>query len=69
MQRSVGVMVNYEYRLADVEDNHEAYAREHRVIASADVRRLARAARRHLPARPEQQPLRKEARRKKKDAP
>jgi malonyl-CoA decarboxylase len=69
MQRSAGVMVNYEYRLADVEDNHEAYAREHRVIASADVRRLARAARRHLPARPEQQPLRKEARRKKKDAP
>jgi malonyl-CoA decarboxylase len=67
MRRSAGVMVNYEYRLADVEENHEAYAREHRVVASADVRRLARAARRHLPPRAEQQPGRKEARRKKKD--
>jgi len=68
MRRSAGVMVNYEYHLADVEENHEAFAREQRVIASADVRRLARAARRLLPAGPEQPP-RKEGRRKKRDAP
>src|SRR6266513_327437 len=34
MRRSAGLMVNYVYRLDDVESNHEAYAREHRIIAS-----------------------------------
>jgi malonyl-CoA decarboxylase len=34
MRRSAGFMVNYVYRLDDVERNHEAYAREHRIIAS-----------------------------------
>ncbi len=40
--RSAGLMVNYQYRLADVESNHQAYALEHRVIASHTVRKLAR---------------------------
>src|SRR5712692_3460060 len=34
MRRSAGLMVNYVYRLDDVESNHEAYARENRIIAS-----------------------------------
>jgi malonyl-CoA decarboxylase len=34
MDRSAGLMVNYAYRLEDLERNHEAYAKEHRVIAS-----------------------------------
>ena len=42
MERSAGVMVNYLYRLDDVEANHQAYAIEHRVVASHPVKRLAR---------------------------
>ena len=34
MRRSAGLMVNYVYRLDDVERNHEAYASERRIIAS-----------------------------------
>jgi malonyl-CoA decarboxylase len=34
MRRSAGLMVNYVYRLDDLERNHEAYARERRIIAS-----------------------------------
>jgi len=34
MRRSAGLMVNYVYRLDDVERNHEAYATERRIIAS-----------------------------------
>ncbi len=34
MRRSAGLMVNYVYRLDDVERNHEAYARENRIIAA-----------------------------------
>src|SRR5882762_4401650 len=34
MRRSAGLMVNYVYRLDDVERNHEAYARERRIVAS-----------------------------------
>src|SRR5712691_2114299 len=34
MRRSAGLMVNYLYRLDDVESNHEAYARGNRIIAS-----------------------------------
>jgi malonyl-CoA decarboxylase len=64
LRHSAGVMVNYEYRLADVEANHEAFARENRVIAAPDVRRLARAARRNLPLRAPVQ--RKEGKRRKK---
>ncbi len=42
IERSAGLMVNYLYRLDDVESNHQAYAIEHRVVASHTVKRLAR---------------------------
>lgn len=41
MQQSGGMMVNYLYRLEEVEANHELYVREHRVAASRELRRLA----------------------------
>jgi len=40
--RSAGLMVNYVYRLKDVERNHEAYAKEHLVVASPGLSLLAR---------------------------
>ena len=40
---SAGVMVNYRYDLKRLEDNHEAYANEHRIIASDAVRKLRKA--------------------------
>jgi malonyl-CoA decarboxylase len=42
MGQSLGLMVNYVYRLADVERNHEAYAKQFRIAASRDLQRLAR---------------------------
>lgn len=42
LTRSLGFTVNYVYRLADVERNHEAYAKAHAVIASSKVQRLAK---------------------------
>jgi len=42
MARSAGLMVNYAYRLKDVERNHEAYANEHLVVASPGLSLLAR---------------------------
>lgn len=42
MRRSLGLTVNYVYRLADVERNHEAYARDYRLIASREFERLAK---------------------------
>ena len=48
MARSAGLMVNYVYRLKDVEHNHEAYANKHLVVASAGLALLARES---LPAR------------------
>ena len=44
LKRSFGLTVNYVYRLADVERNHEAYARQYRVVASIEFRRLGREA-------------------------
>ena len=41
MRRSLGLMVNYVYRLTDLERNHEAYANHYRIAASRQVRRLA----------------------------
>lgn len=41
MQQSGGMMVNYLYRLEDVEQNHEMYVREQKVAASRELRRLA----------------------------
>ena len=40
--RSAGMMVNYVYHLGDVERNHEAYAREHRVVAARRIEAAAR---------------------------
>jgi len=42
MQRSAGLMVNYVYRLAEVERNHEAYMKEYKVIASRQIETLAK---------------------------
>ena len=42
MRRSAGMMVNYVYRLDDVERNHEAYARERHVVAARRFEVLAR---------------------------
>jgi malonyl-CoA decarboxylase len=42
LHRSFGLMANYVYRPDDLERNHEAYAREYRVIASRTIERLAR---------------------------
>ena len=42
MRRSFGLMVNYVYRLADMERNHEAYATGYGIIASRQFERLAK---------------------------
>jgi malonyl-CoA decarboxylase len=44
LRRSLGLMVNYVYQLADVERNHEAYAKQYRIAASSDFERLVRPA-------------------------
>jgi malonyl-CoA decarboxylase len=41
MARSAGLMVNYVYRLADVERNHERYFSDHAVVASRAIEKLA----------------------------
>jgi malonyl-CoA decarboxylase len=41
--QSAGIMVNYLYRLGDIEANHEAYRGEGEVAASSALRNLARA--------------------------
>ena len=40
LRRSAGIMVNYAYRLKDIEKNHESYFADGEVVASADVRKL-----------------------------
>jgi malonyl-CoA decarboxylase len=42
LRRSYGLTVNYEYRLADLERNHDAYANQHRVASSRAFQQLAR---------------------------
>jgi len=42
LARSAGMMVNYMYRLEAVEENHDRYFREHQVVASSAVEKLAR---------------------------
>ena len=37
-------MVNYRYRLTDMERNHEAYARDYTVVASRELERMAKQA-------------------------
>jgi malonyl-CoA decarboxylase len=42
LQQSAGIMVNYLYRLGEIEANHEAYRGEGRVAAAPALRNLAR---------------------------
>jgi malonyl-CoA decarboxylase len=42
LQQSAGIMVNYLYRLGEIEANHEAYRGGGRIAASSAVRNLAR---------------------------
>src|SRR5262249_61247733 len=42
LQQSAGLMVNYLYRLGEIEANHEAYRGEGQVAASAAIRNLVR---------------------------
>jgi malonyl-CoA decarboxylase len=42
MEQSHGFMVNYQYDLADIEKNHEAYAEHRTVVASNAVQRYVR---------------------------
>jgi malonyl-CoA decarboxylase len=44
MQRSAGIMVNYLYRLADLEKNHESYSRDFQVVAASEIESLAKSA-------------------------
>ncbi len=51
LQQSYGLMVNYLYDLEDIEQNHEAYAQQHAIVAASPVTRLLRApARDAIPA-------------------
>jgi len=43
LQQSHGLMVNYLYDLEHIEQNHEAYAQQHAIVASGAVTRLVRA--------------------------
>lgn len=42
IRRSLGLTANYLYRLSDLEQNHEAYARDYRIVASREIVQLAR---------------------------
>jgi malonyl-CoA decarboxylase len=48
LRESAGIMVNYLYRLEDIEKNHEAYANEGEVVASSAVKKLLRTEGRRL---------------------
>jgi malonyl-CoA decarboxylase len=40
LRESAGIMVNYLYRLDDIEKNHEAYANDGEIVASSAVKKL-----------------------------
>lgn len=40
MQRSYGIMVNYCYKLSEIEKNHEAYAAKGKTVATREIRAL-----------------------------
>jgi malonyl-CoA decarboxylase len=48
LRESAGIMVNYLYRLDDIEKNHEAYANQGDVIASSAVKKLLKGEGRRL---------------------
>jgi malonyl-CoA decarboxylase len=45
LQQSLGLMANYVYGARDTERNHEAYAKDYRIIASRELERLAKQSR------------------------
>jgi malonyl-CoA decarboxylase len=49
LAESYGVMVNYQYDLAEIERNHEAFANQNVVAASSMVRKLAPGAKARVP--------------------
>jgi malonyl-CoA decarboxylase len=48
LRESSGIMVNYLYRLDDIEKNHEAYANDGEVVASSAVKKLLKGEGRRL---------------------
>jgi malonyl-CoA decarboxylase len=48
LRESAGIMVNYLYRLDDIEKNHEAYANDGTVVASNAVKKLLKGEGRRL---------------------
>jgi malonyl-CoA decarboxylase len=48
LRESAGLMVNYLYRLDDIEKNHEAYANQDEVVASSAVKKMLRGEGRRL---------------------
>ena len=48
LRESAGFMVNYLYRLEDIEKNHEAYANQGTIAASSAVKKLLRTEGRRL---------------------
>jgi malonyl-CoA decarboxylase len=48
LRESAGLMVNYLYRLDDIEKNHEAYANQGEVVASSAVKKLLKGEGRRL---------------------
>jgi malonyl-CoA decarboxylase len=48
LRESAGIMVNYLYRLDDIEKNHEAYANQGEIAASGAVKKLLKAEGRRL---------------------
>jgi malonyl-CoA decarboxylase len=48
MRESAGIMVNYLYRLEDIEKNHEAYVNQDEIAASGAVKRLLKTEGRRL---------------------
>jgi malonyl-CoA decarboxylase len=51
LRESAGIMVNYLYRLEDIEKNHEAYANDGEVVTSSAVKKLLKGERRLLDMR------------------
>jgi malonyl-CoA decarboxylase len=48
LRESAGIMVNYLYRLDDIEKNHEAYADRYEVTASSAVKKMLKTEGRRL---------------------
>jgi malonyl-CoA decarboxylase len=48
LRESAGIMVNYLYRLEDIEKNHEAYVNHGEIAASSAVKKLLKSESRQL---------------------